>query len=626
VSHKPQHDPKGQENKSNSGPDGRADDDDDDVQSVSVQIARASDDDDRGNGQDDGGQGAAAQSGGGGSGDIRQSADVQQSVNGGLSGDVSQDADVDQSVRGSPRGDVNQDADIVQTVRGNPQGDISQDADTDQNIKGSPHGNIVQDADITQGVIVAPNIDISQDVDARQIVDLNGDDRRDDGNRGDDDNDDDNRAQRDDDDDGRGRDGNGDDGNDRRDGDGGGQDIIQTVNVGQVVNVHEGASPTEPASVVRINVDVDVDVDVTVIQGGAQQRDVPGTPDDDVVFAGTTNATLAGGQGNDVLVAGSTRVYLADLQELNESGVRGTAFLVLDEETDSLTARLSAQGLEPGFQHIVDIHGRLAEQSEDNGDGRVPIESVVPPPEADADGDGFIEFEEGLPFYGDGILSLASPQGAFDTGFPVPDSKGEIFFVQSYDLNGPFDFEFTRDDLLPLDLREVVVHGMTVGGDDGEGTDGEVNGEAGFKPDIPIAAGEIGLISPTARATSDTALNARLDGGEGNDTLLGQKGDDTLLGGGGRDLLQGNGGTNVLTGGEGADFFVLGSGNDRIEDFDLAEGDRLVVKGTQEARDTVLESARAIDGGVRLETEDGGTVVIAGAVLEDVNADYFGTV
>jgi Ca2+-binding RTX toxin-like protein len=364
-----------------------------------------------------------------------------------------------------------------------------------------------------------------------------------------------------------------------------------------------------------------VDVDVTVIQGGARQTDVAGTPDDDVVFAGTTNATLSGGEGNDILVAGSTRVYLADLRELNGSGVHGTTILVLDEKSNTLTARLDAQRLEPGFQHIVDIHGRLAESPEN---GRGPIESVVPPPEADTDGDGFIEFEEGIPFYGDGLLSLASPQGAFDTGFPIPGADGRVSFVQAYDLNGPFDYDFTRNDLLPLHLREVVLHGMTVG-DEGAGTGGEVDGSGGYKPDLPVAAGEIGLISPTARATSNAPLNARLDGGAGDDALLGQKGDDVLLGGAGRDWLQGGGGRNVLTGGEGADFFVLGAGNDRIEDFNLAEGDRLVVKGTQEARDAVLNSARAIDGGVRLETEDGGTVIIAGAVLEEINADYFGT-
>ena len=563
MTHKPKHDPKGRS------------DDNDDVHGIKVQVTRGPDDDDRGNGQDDGG-----------SGGIRQSADVQQSVNGGQGDNIS----------------------------------ISQDADVVQSVTGSPHGNIVQRADVTQLIDLVPNIDISQNVDARQIVDLDGGDGHDSRDR---DDDDDDRGQRDDDhDDDRGRDGGDDDGDDRR-GDGG-QDVIQTVNVGQVVNVHEGAAPTEPASVVRINVDVDVDVDVTVIQGGTQQTNVSGTPDDDVVFAGTTNATLTGGEGNDILVAGSTRVYLADLEELNDSGVSGSTILVLDERTNTLTARLDAEGLEPGFQHIVDIHGRLAEQS-DNGDDRVPVESVVPPPEADTDGDKFIEFEEGVPFYGDGLLSLASPQGAFDTGFPIPDAEGNVSFVQAYDLNGPFDFEFTRDDLLPLHLREVVLHGMTVG-DEGAGTEGEVNGESGYKPDIPVAAGEIGLISPTARATSDAPLNARLDGGAGDDTLLGQKGDDTLLGGGGRDWLQGDGGRNVMTGGEGADFFVLGSGSDRIEDFDLVEGDRLVVKGTQEARDAVLKSARAVDGGVRLETEDGGTVVIAGAVLEDVNADYFGTV
>ena len=229
-----------------------------------------------------------------------------------------------------------------------------------------------------------------------------------------------------------------------------------------------------------------------------------------------------------------------------------------------------------------------------------------------------------MPYFGPGIMGLASPQGALATGFPIADATGSVSFMQAYDISGQVDpVGFTRDDLLPLELRTVVVYGDTVGAV-GAGTPGDVNGVAGYKPILPVAVGEIELIQATARAESTDAVNATLDGGIGDDILLGKDGDDILLGGTGDDWLAGSGGQNRLDGGDGADVFVLGPGKDTIQDFDFSEGDRLLVAGPQEQLDAVIASARPAATGVEITTEDEGQVTLVG--VGDVNADWFMTV
>lgn len=74
------------------------------------------------------------------------------------------------------------------------------------------------------------------------------------------------------------------------------------------------------------------------------------------------------------------------------------------------------------------------------------------------------------------------------------------------------------------------------------------------------------------------AGNDRLHGSLGNDILLGGAGYDALLGGDGADRLIGGTEADVLIGGAGADRFVfttVADGNDRIQDFSRADGDRI---------------------------------------------------
>jgi hypothetical protein len=175
--------------------------------------------------------------------------------------------------------------------------------------------------------------------------------------------------------------------------------------------------------------------------------------------------------------------YTSDLSPLNGSGVNGQANLTLEDNL--LTVHIQAEGLVADQIHPQHIHGRF----DDSGN---PRDSVSPTPEADTDGDGFVEVPEGAVAYGPILLPLTSPPGGALENFPTAED-GTLDFTQVYDLNNSsiFNADFTAADLFPLDLREIVLHGMIVPDGAGEGTQFEVNGEGGYNPLVPIASGVI---------------------------------------------------------------------------------------------------------------------------------------
>jgi serralysin len=87
-----------------------------------------------------------------------------------------------------------------------------------------------------------------------------------------------------------------------------------------------------------------------------------------------------------------------------------------------------------------------------------------------------------------------------------------------------------------------------------------------------LAFGSAGADVMSGDAGADT-----LWGGDGNDSLTGGADNDMLYGGANNDTLNGQWGNDTLTGGTGADTYVYGSGygNDQVNGFSFAEGDRL---------------------------------------------------
>lgn len=264
---------------------------------------------------------------------------------------------------------------------------------------------------------------------------------------------------------------------------------------------------------------------------------------------------LAGGNGDDLLIAGPAD-WNVTLASLNGSGVGGTATLSLS--ADGLRVQLQVSGLEPGQPHAMHIHGLSTAFG-------VPLDSEPGTPALDADGDGFVELAEGRVTQGPPILTLGSPTAAED---------GSLSFDQTFSLDATLDFAAGTDaaDLFPLTARLIEIHGLSVADGAGAGTGGEVDGSGGYKPLLPVAAGEIVPAAVAVAADGDGELVA---GGNGNDRLIGGVGDDLLIGGNGRDVLAGGRGDDDLVGGRGADRFFVGQGKDTISDFHPAEGDRL---------------------------------------------------
>ena len=181
---------------------------------------------------------------------------------------------------------------------------------------------------------------------------------------------------------------------------------------------------------------------------------------------------------------------------LNQSGVTGEAIVGYDVETRTVTVAISAAGLEENQPHIQHIHGFP------NG-----MNATTPTLAQDDDGDGFIEVGEGADTYGPILLNLATnhdngagadnghDHGTFN-GFPTaPD--GTIWFIEQYQL--------AATDLLTmasLDLREIVIHALSVQPGIGAGTPGEVNGSGGYEIALPVASGALSQVTSFAEFRS----------------------------------------------------------------------------------------------------------------------------
>ena len=113
--------------------------------------------------------------------------------------------------------------------------------------------------------------------------------------------------------------------------------------------------------------------------------------------------------------------------------------------------------------------------------------------------------------------------------------------------------------------------------------------------------------------------NDRLTGAGGADRLQGDTGSDRLQGGTGADRLAGGEGNDRLNGGTGADAFLFAprGGRDRVEDFSLGQGDKLVLNdalwksaGDLRAGQVVSKFAEVTTDGVLFDFGGGNTLLL----------------
>jgi len=170
--------------------------------------------------------------------------------------------------------------------------------------------------------------------------------------------------------------------------------------------------------------------------------------------------------------------FSGTLTPLNDSGVNGT-FTIEQRGQGQIVVNIRATGLEASDgAHPGHIHGQ-----EGNRDATCPTIAQ----DKAGDNDGFIELAEGKMTYGPIIV----PLGDVD-----PDNDGVVNYSMTFNINKASTFNDGKDkgDLLPLQLREIVLHGLTL--QKGEGADGgEADGTAGYKTVLPVACGEINMDS-----------------------------------------------------------------------------------------------------------------------------------
>lgn len=173
---------------------------------------------------------------------------------------------------------------------------------------------------------------------------------------------------------------------------------------------------------------------------------------------------------------GQAGEYGIVLDPLNWSGTAGSALLTLAQD-GSLTVSIELDGLVPGQPHAQHLHG----------DSSLSQDFVCPPPEADENGDGFVDVLEGVPFYGDIHVSLtvegdSSPDSALAVDrMPVADENGQISYQRTFTPQ-----ELPEGTAAAIRNLHVVSHGVDIN-ENGE-YDFDGNGESELDPELPFEA------------------------------------------------------------------------------------------------------------------------------------------
>jgi hypothetical protein len=168
--------------------------------------------------------------------------------------------------------------------------------------------------------------------------------------------------------------------------------------------------------------------------------------------------------------AGGAQVFDVVLAPENNSGVSGQARLTL--RGSRLTVVMTVRGLEPGRPHAVHLHG-FAGQPMDQPSVEPPPTAAALDPTPNGLGPSIVSETEATPFVGP-IIKTISP------GVVSRRADGSVTIRQTVSLRHD---NYTVS-ILPLEFRQLEVHGLTVGG--------------AYQPTVGVAGGHVVPAGPLA--------------------------------------------------------------------------------------------------------------------------------
>ena len=192
--------------------------------------------------------------------------------------------------------------------------------------------------------------------------------------------------------------------------------------------------------------------------------------------------------------------YTIDLTDTmgNDSGSSATADVSIDG--DRMTISIDGTGFTPKSPHAQHFHGSFDANKD----------FTCPTSDADADGDGQVNTEEGLPMYGDVIISLttkgdtSAKSGLALERFPVADADGNLSYERTFDLPAG-----AGDALRNL---HIVQHGLDANGNDKYDLEGL--GESSFAKSLGVdGIPEEGTNPATCGTVSGASAGAAPTGG-----------------------------------------------------------------------------------------------------------------
>ena len=306
-------------------------------------------------------------------------------------------------------------------------------------------------------------------------------------------------------------------------------------------------------------------IDVLMGDGGADS--LSGAAANDELFGGSSSDTLSGGTGADTLSGGSGDDLILPGAGADQIwGGSGVDTVDFSGEPGGIELTLNAQRFVDGAQETM--------QGVENIIGTAFSDSIT----GDAGANRM--------FGGAGSDAVHGGAGA---NYLRGDDGADT-------LGGGADF----DDINGNQGDDTAAGGLgddwVVGGKDNDNLTGDGGSD--------LVYGNLG---------SDTC-----EGGDGADTLRGGQDNDVVLGGAGADFVSGDKGDDTLTGGDGADLFhTFGdAGIDRVLDFSLAQGDRVMLDpGTQ-------FSVSQVGSDTVISMTGGGQMTLVGVAMSSLSGDW----